>query len=76
MTQWPAYLHDHPGLVIVNLSGNDFRAVTNFPSNLNSLDVSNNPNIKMTVPAIVTYLIQNGLFGFTYDEEQDITFAN
>lgn len=76
MTQWPAYLHEHPGLVIVNLSGNDFRAVTNFPSNLNSLDVSNNPNIKMTVPAIVTYLIQNGLFGFTYDEEQDITFAN
>lgn len=76
MTQWPAYLHEHPGLVIVDFSGNDFRAVTNFPSNLNSLDVSNNPNIKMTVPAIVTYLIQNGLFGFTYDEEQDITFAN
>ena len=76
MTQWPAYLHEHPGLVIVDLSGNDFRSVTNFPSNLNSLDVSNNPNIKMTVPAIVTYLIQNGLFGFTYDEEQDITFAN
>ena len=76
MTQWPAYLHEHPGLIIVDFSGNDFRAVTNFPSNLNSLDVSNNPNIKMTVPAIVTYLIQNGLFGFTYDEEQDITFAN
>jgi Leucine-rich repeat (LRR) protein len=76
MTQWPAYLHEHPGLVLVDFSGNDFRAVTNFPSNLNSLDVSNNPNIKMTVPAIVTYLIQNGLFGFTYDEEQDITFAN
>jgi Leucine-rich repeat (LRR) protein len=76
MTKWPAYLHEHTGLVVVNLSGNDFRSVTNFPSNLNSLDVSNNPNIKMTVPARVIYRIQNGLFGFTYDEEQDITFAN
>lgn len=76
MTKWPAYLHEHTGLVVVNLSGNDFRSVTNFPSNLNSLDVSNNPNIKMTVPASVIYRIQNGLFGFTYDEEQDITFAN
>ena len=76
MTQWPAYLHEHPGLIIVDFSGNDFRSVTTFPSNLNSLDVSNNPNIKMTVPQSVVYLIQNGLFSFTYDEDQDIQVAN
>lgn len=76
MTEWPAYLHEHTGLVVVDLSGNDFRSVTTFPSNLNSLDISNNPNIKMTVPASVVYRIQNGLFGLTFDEEQDITFLN
>ena len=76
MTKWPAYLHEHPGLIIVDFSGNDFRTVTNFPSNLNQLDVSNNPNIKMTVPQSVIYRIQNGLFSFTYDEEQDIQAAN
>ncbi|MBR3896612.1 MAG: DUF4458 domain-containing protein [Bacteroidaceae bacterium] len=76
MTQWPAYLHEHSGLLIVDFSGNDFRTVTTFPSNLNSLDVSNNPNIKMTVPQYVSYRIQNGMFGLTYDEDQDITFAN
>ena len=76
MTKWPAYLHEHPGLIIVDFSGNDFRAVTTFPSNLNQLDVSNNPNIKMTVPQSVIYRIQNGLFSFTFDEEQDIQAAN
>ena len=76
MTEWPAYLHEHTGLVIVDFSGNDFRSVTTFPSNLNSLDISNNPNIKMTVPASIVYRIQNGLFGLTFDEEQDITFLN
>lgn len=30
----------------------------------------------MTVPASVVYRIQNGLFGLTFDEEQDITFLN
>lgn len=76
MTQWPSYLHEHPGLLIVDFSGNDFRAVTTFPSNLNSLDVSNNPNLKMTVPQSVIYRIQNGMFNLTYDEGQDVTIAN
>ncbi len=76
MTEWPAYLHEHTGLVIVDFSGNDFRTVSTFPSNLNSLDVSNNPNLKMTVPASIVYRIQNGLFGLTFDEDQDITFEN
>lgn len=76
MTQWPAYLHEHPGLITVDFSGNDFRDVSTFPSNLNSLDVSNNPNIKMTIPQSVVYRIQNGLFNFTFDEEQDIQVAN
>lgn len=76
MTIWPSYLHEHAGLVIVDFSGNDFRTVTNFPSNLNSLDVSNNPNLQMTVPASVVYLMSNGQFGLTYDEDQDITFEN
>lgn len=73
MTQWPTYLHVHPALTSVNMSGNDFRTVINFPVNLTTLNVTNNPNIKMTVPQSVIYRMSQGLFQFLYDENQDIT---
>lgn len=72
MTKWPDYLHQHGSLTNVNLSGNDFRTVTNFPTNLTTLNVTNNPHIRMRVPQSVIYRMDNGLFVLYYDEEQDI----
>lgn len=73
MTEWPAYLHVHPSLSNVNMSGNDFRTVINFPANLTTLNVGNNPNIKMVIPQDVWYRMQHGLFLLYMDEGQDIT---
>ncbi len=73
MTEWPAYLHVHPSLSNVNMSGNDFRTVINFPANLTTLNVGNNPNIKMVIPQDVWYRMQNGLFLLYMDDGQDIT---
>ena len=74
MTEWPTDLNQHPGLLVVDFTSNDFRTVGKFPSNVNQLIVNDNPNIKMTVPAAVVYRIMNGTFGLGYDEDQDITF--
>lgn len=74
MTEWPTYLHLHSSLVTVNLSGNDFRTVVNFPTNLNSLDIRDNPNIKITVPQDVQYRILHGLFQFLYTDSQDVIY--
>lgn len=73
MTQWPEYLHLHSSLTNVDMSGNDFRTVTNFPENLITLNVSNNPHIKMVVPQDVMYRLSKGTYVLICDEEQDIT---
>lgn len=73
MTTWPSSLHQHGSLTSVDFSSNDFRSVTYFPSNLSSLNVKDNPNIQMVVPTSVVYRINNGLFTFYYDTEQNIT---
>lgn len=73
MTEWPTYLHMHASLTTVDMSGNDFRNVITFPSNLSSLNVTNNPNIKMVIPQDVWYRMKNGLFALYMDEGQDIT---
>lgn len=73
MTVWPEYLHQHGSLTNVDLSGNDFRTVTNFPTNLTTLKVQNNPNIKMVIPQWVFYKMQQGLFVLYCDKDQDIT---
>lgn len=72
MTDWPDYLHLHPSLTNLNMSGNDFRTVTNFPVNLTTLNVKDNPNIRMVVPDYIMYKIRNGLFAFYFDEGQNI----
>lgn len=72
MTQWPEYLHQHGNLTNVNLSGNDFREVTNFPTNLTTLNVTKNPNIRMRVPQWIIQKMDMGLFVLYYDEDQDI----
>lgn len=73
MTEWPEYLHLHSSLSNVDMSGNDFRTVTNFPSNLVTLNVTNNPHIRMVVPQDVLRRMQQGLFVLYCDEDQDIT---
>ena len=73
MTQWPTYLHVHPALTNVDMSGNDFRTVINFPANLTTLKVGGNPHIKMVIPQDVWYRMQHGLFVLYMDEGQDIT---
>lgn len=73
MTDWPEYLHQHPALMNVDMKGNDFRTVTNFPDNLITLNVKNNPHIRMVVPSSVMYRILHGLFVLYCDEDQDIT---
>lgn len=73
MTVWPEYLHVHGSLDNVDLSGNDFRTVTNFPSNLTTLNVLDNPNIKMVIPRWVFQKMQQGLFVLYCDTNtQDI----
>lgn len=76
MTEWPTYLHMHASLTTVDMSGNDFRNVITFPSNLSALNVSGNPHIKMVIPQDVWYRMKNGLFSLTMDEGQDITIEN
>lgn len=73
MTSWPTNLHRHPSLKSVDFSGNDFRAVTNFPTNLNSLNIQDNPNIQITIPSLIVYRINAGYFLLYYDEDQNIT---
>lgn len=73
MTTWPENLHRHSSLKQVDFSGNDFRSVTNFPTNLNSLNVTDNPNLQMTIPTHIVYLINSGYFLLYYDEDQNIT---
>lgn len=72
LTKWPDHLHLHPALTNVNFSGNDFRTVTNFPTNLTTLNVSKNPNIKMVIPKWIFYKMQQGLFVLYMDKDQDI----
>lgn len=72
MTAWPEHLHVHGALTNVNLSGNDFRTVTNFPTNLTTLNVQNNPNIKMVIPQWIFQKMQQGLFVLYMDKNQDI----
>lgn len=73
MTKWPDYLHTHPSLNTVDFSDNDFRTVTNFPTNLTSLNVIGNPNIKLVIPEYIFYKIKNGLFQLRFTEDQDVT---
>lgn len=72
MTNWPDYLHQHGALTNLDVKGNDIRNVINFPTNLTTLDVRNNPNIRMRVPQWIINKMDQGLFVLYYDEGQDI----
>ena len=76
LTEWPSGIDQHVDLKILEVSGNDLRIVQTFPTNLNKLDVSDNPKIKMTVPAEIIARINDGSFLFTCDETQDIGNVN
>lgn len=72
MTNWPDYLHQHGSLTNLDVKGNDIRNVINFPVNLTTLNVKDNPHIRMRVPQWIIYKMEQGLFVLYYDEGQDI----
>lgn len=72
LTEWPDYIHQHGSLTNLNVSGNDFRNVVNFPTNVTTLNVRDNPHIRMRIPQWIIYKIEQGLFLLLYDEGQDI----
>lgn len=76
LTEWPSGLDQHVDLKILEISGNDLRLIQTFPDNLNKLDISDNPNIKMTVPAAIIARINDGSFLLIYDKTQDIVNVN
>lgn len=76
LVEWPTGLDQHMALKILEVSGNDLRMIQTFPDNLNKFDVSDNPNIKMTVPSAIIARINDGSFLLVYDETQDITNVN
>lgn len=76
LTEWPTGLDQHMDLKILEVSGNDLRMIPTFPDNLNKLDISDNPNIKMTVPMPIVARMNDGSFLLVYDETQDIVNVN
>lgn len=74
LKEWPANVEKHFTLRTLQLRGNDIRKVSsNFPILLNSLDVSDNPNLEMTIPKVICDKIINGTFLIGYDVTQNIS---
>lgn len=75
MKAWPEGIFKHKGIRVLQFQGNDFRAVDRFPEMVNYFDISDNPNVKMTVsPEIVRRIFTLNNLRFIYDEDQKITF--
>lgn len=74
LKEWPANIEKHFTLRSLQLRGNDIRKVSdNFPILLNSLDISDNPNLEMTIPSSICAKIINGTFLISYDVTQNIS---
>lgn len=69
---WPEGIEKHYALRSFDISNNDIHRVIQFPSSLNFLNVSGNPNISMGVPADVVWRINNGYFRLVWDADQDV----
>lgn len=69
-SKWPDGIEQYAGIKVLKMDGNDIRAITTFPSNLNYLAIDNNPNISMNIPPDICALIPSGTFGFVYDRTQ------
>lgn len=72
LTDWPENLFKHPGLRVLDIHGNNIHNVRNFPMLLNYLDIHDNPNIYISVPADIAFRIMSGTFKLICDREQNI----
>ncbi len=72
MKEWPLGVYKHTGLRALFLGSNDIRQVDDTISFLiNTLDISDNPNISIDMSAVCNY-IQAGMYMLYYDKTQDI----
>lgn len=76
LVDWPTGLEQHMALKVLEISGNDLRTIQTFPDNLNKLDISDNPNIRLTVPASIVARMLDGSFLLLFDATQDIVNVN
>lgn len=72
LKKFPANLGKHIGLRYLALSGNDIQQIseTDFPTQLAELDVTENPNLEMTIPSEACTFIQMGRMIVYFDEGQ------
>lgn len=72
LKEWPANLFMHKGIRVLLIAGNDIRTVDKYPELMVEMDVSDNPNISMVIPAEICTKIGRGQIGFFYDKSQYI----
>lgn len=72
LKKFPANIGKHIGLRYLALSGNDIQQIseTDFPTQLAELDVTENPNLEMTIPSEACTFIQMGRMIVYFDEDQ------
>ena len=63
-------IYKHLSLRILRLAGNNILSIGTFPSVLNVLDVSDNPNLLMEIPTEICDRIKIGSFLLGFDETQ------
>ncbi|MEG1616185.1 MAG: DUF4458 domain-containing protein [Bacteroidales bacterium] len=74
LREWPKGFHKHPAVKYLDISMNDLRVVTEaeYPENLSVFDITDNPNIEMTVSNYGCRQIAGGYQQFYYDPTQYI----
>ena len=72
LKEWPEGMEQHFSMRVLTIDGNDIRKVKNFPTMINSLDISDNPNIAITIPDEICERIYVGSFKIGFDETQNI----
>lgn len=70
-TEWPEGMEIYyPGLKQLDISGNDIREISSFPTTLYYLDIADNPNVTLEIPETICSAIVDGSFTFIYDQDQ------
>ncbi|MEG0993432.1 MAG: DUF4458 domain-containing protein [Bacteroidales bacterium] len=73
LKNWPDNIYKHYSLRVLDMSGNDIRMQQGeFPSLLNMLNISDNPNISVTLNESACRRVLEGSMKLYYDKEQDI----
>lgn len=74
LQKFPQNVESHFALRMLNVSGNDIRKISelDFPTQLAELNVSDNPNLEMTIPSLICSYIAAGMFRLGFDSNQYI----